>query len=689
VVISSKVSGQSNGFSWNSVRSFNFNFYDNNIETDISERKFLSPIAATAMLHYDYKYLGEFEEKGVKVNKIAVSPKMKGAPLFKGILYLQEDTWRIHGVDFTLTKDQNIEYVDSVRIKQTFLPVKEGLWMKTLQTIEFSYNVSLFKISGKGVFFGSLSDFKIGEYQKMPDNPSAEALPERNEPEENKKISGKRKMKAKQKAELKNIEQKLKESEKIAPSDSSHFIRRSEKFFSAELIKVLPEANQNSLHFWDSIRPVPLTEQEKIDYKFKDSVEIIVNSEKYLDSTDARNNRFKAINLLTGYSYRKTFSGKTYYTNSFLDFLQFNTLEGIVFVPTLSMTKYDKEERKQTYIGTSLRYGMSSQKFYGKFSFRHRFNAVNSMFLHLEAGHSLFQYNAENPINALSNTIYTLLAEQNFLKVYEKTYGKITFGREIVNGLILNAVTEFSERKNINNAENLPKIYRDVENREFSSANPQNPLAENIENATSRLFALTAIVQIRPGQKFASYPNLKFRYASKYPVLTFYYTRAIAGVLGSNAQFEHIRGSLRHEVNLNMLGNLQFELRGGYFGDTTAMYFADNKHFMTSQTIFSHGQFDAFYALPYYTRSAARPYAEGHFEHHFGGFILNKIPLLKKLRLSEKAGFHFLYQKEKPYYWEANFGLDKIARVFRLDYVLAKGEQQKFAHYIRLHIKIR
>jgi hypothetical protein len=163
----------------------------------------------------------------------------------------------------------------------------------------------------------------------------------------------------------------------------------------------------------------------------------------------------------------------------------------------------------------------------------------------------------------------------------------------------------------------------------------------------------------------------------------------MSGIFGSNAQFEHIRATLKHDINLNMLGKLQYELRAGFFSDTTALYFADNKHFMTSQTIFSHGQFDAFYALPYYTRSGARAYAEGHFEHHFGGFILNKIPFLKKLRLSETAGFHFLYQKKMPYYWEANFGLDKIARIFRLDYVLAKGENQKFAHHVRLHIKIR
>jgi len=81
--------------------------------------------------------------------------------------------------------------------------------------------------------------------------------------------------------------------------------------------------------------------------------------------------------------------------------------------------------------------------------------------------------------------------------------------------------------------------------------------------------------------------------------------------------------------------------------------------------------------LPYYTYSTKNWYAEAHAEHHFNGFIFNKVPLLKKYRIQEVVGGHVLFNDKLDQYYEINFGFENIFRVLRIDYVLGYGINNK------------
>ncbi len=132
-MISSKTSGNNNGFSWNSALDFNLDFYQPSMELDgLSERNFISPIAPTAMVYYDYEFAGDFADGNVLVNKIKVIPKRKGLPAYSGFIYIQENSWRIHSTELFITKEfQNVDFVDTLKIKQVYVPISEehlGNW---------------------------------------------------------------------------------------------------------------------------------------------------------------------------------------------------------------------------------------------------------------------------------------------------------------------------------------------------------------------------------------------------------------------------------------------------------------------------------------------------------------------------------------------------------------------------------
>ena len=82
-----------------------------------------------------------------------------------------------------------------------------------------------------------------------------------------------------------------------------------------------------------------------------------------------------------------------------------------------------------------------------------------------------------------------------------------------------------------------------------------------------------------------------------------------------------------------------------------------------------------FLQLPYYQFSTDEHYFQAHVQHHFDGWILDKIPGFQKLGWSLVAGAKFLKSGDNPFYSEVHIGFDnmgyKILRLVRLDAVLS------------------
>jgi hypothetical protein len=63
-------------------------------------------------------------------------------------------------------------------------------------------------------------------------------------------------------------------------------------------------------------------------------------------------------------------------------------------------------------------------------------------------------------------------------------------------------------------------------------------------------------------------------------------------------------------------------------------------------------------------------FVELHYLHEFNGSIVNKIPFLKILKLTERAGANFLYAPERQnmFFYEGFIGIDKAIRILREPY---------------------
>ena len=411
-MVSSKVSGNNNAFSYNIASDVLFNPYQNIFEyQSISERGFISPIASNALLFYDYELLGTTIENDVLINKIKVIPKRVNDPVFSGIMYIIEDDWRIHSVDLLLTKSNQIEFIDSIKVKQVYAPVPgKNVW--TLLSQRFEFSLEAFGFKGFGYFIGVYSNYEVEPNYRLLSKESDINTPEN-------------------------------EQLKLFPN--------SRKFFDNEILKINDQANKRDSSYWKTIRPVPLTNVEEKDYIKGDSLNSIKESKAYKDSIDRITNVPGIANfLISGYVYTNSYKGRFLRFQPLSRILLYNTVEGAVFNLRAVYSKRNKTGIHHQVV-PEFRYGFGNKKLTANLTGYYYSNLQKFERFGLSGGSKIDQINDKNPIRPETNTFQTLVYRRNYIKLYEKIYIKPSYRRELVNGILLNASLEYARRRPMEN----------------------------------------------------------------------------------------------------------------------------------------------------------------------------------------------------------------------------------------------
>lgn len=617
-MISSKVAGRNNAFSFNKASDLIINFYDNYLlENKLSARGFISPIADNALFYYKYKLLGESTENGELIHKIQVIPRRENDPVFRGIIYIIDNSWRIYNTDLFLTKNAGINFIDTLNINQQFTKVKE-VYMPTSINFQFAGNVLGFKIAG----------YYVGVYSNYNTDP-----------------------------------------------------KFSKNFFSGEILKVTEMVNKKDSAYWVNNRPIPLTEDEKINYIKKDSIAKLKESKKYLDSLEKDNNKFGIGKLLLrGHSINDRYDKEYWYFDPVLRAIFYNTVEGFAIKYGVTYRK-TFENRRSYSIRPELRYGFANKKLTGSLTGNYYYNPLKSASIGASFGNGIFDLNNLGSMTALGNSINSLFYEKNFPKFYEKSFANINTTRELATGLQGSLGVDYSRNKSLTNSTNFKFI--DAKDREFSSNNPFNPEAEVPLFPTYSSFSATASLTYTIGQKYITRPDGKFYTESKYPRITVLYKKGFNNVLNSDIDYDFVKAEVFQErIGLGLLGYTSFLAGVGKFINNKKMYYPDFKHFSGNISTIFPPNLRKFQYLDFYQFSTNQQYFEAHLEHNFAGFFMNKIPLLRKARLEEFIGGGYLSSPEKRNYKEFYFGLQRL--VLRASYGFAYDGGRKLTQGFRI-----
>ncbi|MEZ0183963.1 DUF5686 and carboxypeptidase regulatory-like domain-containing protein [Flavobacterium oncorhynchi] len=611
-IIASKVSGNNKGFSYNTATLSTYDFYDNTLEFNIN---LISPIADNAFNYYKYKLEGTFfDDNNQQINKIKVTPKRDKEPVFEGFIYIVDDSFAIYAVDLDIKgyRMKN-EFTEVMNLKQSFsYNVKNKIWSKNAQTLSFNAGAFGVKFSGKFNYVYSNYEFPAS-FQK--------------------------------------------------------------KTFGNEIVAFEADANKKDDAFWNQIRPIPLTIEESNDYIKKDSLQTIRKSQKYTDSVDAKNNKFKIFDILMGYDYKNTFKKYSFEYKGLLNLssLSFNTVQGFNLDSGFSFKKWNEEKGTSTSISTTFNYGFSDERFRVTGQFSHRFNNINHAAIWASGGTKTAQFNSSEPISNIVNSISSLFFKDNYMKLYNLEFAQINYGQDVANGINLNAKIGYEQRKPLFNTTDYSFFKRD----DIYTSN--NPLAPNdfITPAFDQhhLYKTALTARINFGNKYISRPDGRYNIKNeKYPTVFLAFEKAFAAS-EKKYEFERVGASVQYDLSLNNKGILGMNFRAGKFFNAENISFIDYRHFNGNQTHIgtSDRYLNVFNLMPYYTNSTNDSYFEMHLEHNDMGFVTNKIPLINLLKSTMNLGFHSLAIPDRKPYTEFTVGLDNLGfgkfKIFRVDYV--------------------
>jgi len=379
-MISSKVSGDSRGFSFN--RFGVIDFYANSIELG---RPLVNPIGSNAFTHYRYRLDRSFyDDENRQINRIEVIPRNASGPVFSGYIYILEGRWLIHSVDLKLSGNAaKIEIIDTLRIKQQYIPADKTYWGLFSQILDFQVGIMGLKFSGN--FTAITSNYQVN------------------------KVFDK-------------------------------------GFFDKEVVVIEAGSNEKGDEYWDLKRPVPLSEEEQKDYQVKDSMAIIRASKPYMDSVDRRLNKFKFNNIISGYTYRNSYAERQYTASIHSDlFTAVQGFTAGLQGSFRQADKEKPGSVLETSAG--YKYGFSDRQHYAYGEVYKRWNARDQSYLRIRGGHALSDLNPVNSVPNLYNASLLLFRKQSINRFYNSRFVQLETGREVGIGNFIRFYAKYDDRR--------------------------------------------------------------------------------------------------------------------------------------------------------------------------------------------------------------------------------------------------
>lgn len=355
-------------------------------------------------------------------------------------------------------------------------------------------------------------------------------------------------------------------------------------------IDIEENATEYDSAFWQKNRFEDLSKKEENIFKMVDNI--------------TNQPTFKKIEnfvylIATGYLKRKYIELGPYYK-----IYSKNAIEGSRFrLGTRTSNKFSKKIELNTYLA----YGVNDQKI--KYGFGTKWKIKNSPW-------TLAQFNYSNDLIQLganlgdygSDNIYSVSGKNDkllFIEDYE-----LGIEHDLTKSL---TTTVFFSKKKISPTDSISFI---------------NENNENINEIISSEITINAHFGIN--EEFIEATFNRQSFGSLYPIIEAQYTYGFPNFMGSQYKYSKLTLSFKHFISFAFLGKTKYYIEAGkIFG--TVPFPLLKLHEGSLSYMYNKYSFN----LMNYYEFASDEYISFFAEHHFNGLILNKIPLIRRLKFRE------------------------------------------------------
>ncbi len=382
-----------------------------------------------------------------------------------------------------------------------------------------------------------------------------------------------------------------------------------DSLFEGDPVVEKPDKNMFTDSFWVAHRRPQLTPAEAKTYTNVDSLINLRSYKRFMDI---------ATLLLAGYKA----VGPDYEIGPVSAFYSFNPVEGFrLRVGGRSTPNFSRRLYFENYVA----YGFKDEKFKYFLSGAYSFN--NKSIYSYPYNYLKLSYQNDTKIPGQD---LQFVSEDNFLLsfkrgnndkwLYNNTF-KAEYVREFANKLSYTLGYKYWKQTPAGS------IYF------LKPGDTGNNVVDNI--VTSEL---SLQVRWAPHEQFYQGKVYRIPIVNKYPVFNFRYAAGIKGLARGQYNYQNVNMTVNKRFYLSQLGYSDITLEGGYiFGQVPYPLLTIHR---ANQT---YGFQLNSYNLMNFMEFVSDHYAAVNFNHYFNGFIFNKIPLLKKLKLREVVTAKLLY----------------------------------------------
>lgn len=627
----------------------------------------ISPLAPNAFSHYNFRFLGSTSQGDYVIDKIQVIPRRRSQQLFEGTMYIVEDQWAIHSLDLT-----NMNMTGTVRVRQLFTPVEEGIWMPVSH--EFSIDISILGVKATAAYSSGVKYMEV-----IPDKSLAVAAaasqntagePVTTEMTETGKeitdLLSREELSARDMAKLAKLNR---ENTSDRGDKESLEIRENTTYIIDD------DATGKDSVYWNRVRPIPLTEDEKLS-----AIEITIpDTTRKIRETSTLTITAGAGNRENGKqsSFRKNLSGiitgrrwslpgkNSLSFNGLMDLksFSFNTVDG--FTAGTGLRLFLKTgEKGQLVFSPSVKYAFGRERMMWDANINLLYDPMHSSSLFLRAGHSSDEFSVSG-VNSTVNTVSSLFFRVNWMKLYDRRYISGGFRSEPVNGLNMILSATVQQRLPLENSTDFSFLKPD---REYAPNKLPGQYFSNRDEDTTAFnsfihynLTLSSRISYTPRQRYRIVNGAKINAGSDFPTfaLQLKYGYNFNDTLSAGYGLAGLEVTRRSE--LGNFSELSWRVKAGVFINSGNMAAQDRHYFNLQRSPVLIDNFeDAFYLLPYYSLSTSTVFTEGHAKFISPTILVKRFPGISRTLIKENLGLGYLWSPQTGWYYEASYSLSGI-----------------------------